>query len=54
MLPLPPLTRSQVELMQIDGAASDNRPGFRAIGISPRSLETVLEAELRPENDGTQ
>jgi hypothetical protein len=29
-LPPPPLTRNQVELMQIDTTASDNLPGFFA------------------------
>jgi uncharacterized protein YbjT (DUF2867 family) len=47
MLPQPPLTRNQVELMQIDTTASKNVPGFRALGISPRSLEDELEAILR-------
>jgi uncharacterized protein YbjT (DUF2867 family) len=47
MLPQPPLTRNQVELMQIDTTASERLPGFRALGISPRSLEDELEAILR-------
>jgi hypothetical protein len=47
MLPQPPLTRNQVELMQIDTMASESLPGFRALGISPRSLEDELEAILR-------
>jgi uncharacterized protein YbjT (DUF2867 family) len=47
MLPHPPLTRNQVELMQIDTTASENLPGFRTLGISPRSLEEELEAMLR-------
>ena len=47
MLPHPPLTRNQVELMQIDTIASDNLPGFRMLGISPRSLEEELEAMLK-------
>jgi hypothetical protein len=47
ILPQPPLTRNQVELMQIDTMASENRPGFRALGISPRSLEEELEAMLK-------
>jgi hypothetical protein len=46
MLPQPPLARNQVELMQIDTTASDSRPGFRMLGISPRSLEDELEAML--------
>ena len=46
MLPQPPLTRNQVELMQIDTTASERLPGFRALGISPRSLEDELQAIL--------
>jgi uncharacterized protein YbjT (DUF2867 family) len=46
LLPRPPLTRNQVELMQIDTTASENLPGFRALGISPRSLEDELDAML--------
>ncbi len=45
MLPRPPLTRNQVDLMQVDTAASD-RPGFRELGISPRALEEELRAML--------
>jgi len=47
ILPQPPLSRNQVELMQINTTASENRPGFRALGISPRSLEEELEAMLK-------
>ena len=47
ILPHPPLTRNQVELMQIDTTASDNLPGFHVLGISPRSLEEELEAMLK-------
>ena len=47
MLPRPPLTRNQVELMQIDTTACESLPGFRALGISRRSLEEELEAILR-------
>jgi hypothetical protein len=45
-LPQPPLTRNQVELMQIDTTASERLPGFRSLGISPRSLENEVEAIL--------
>ena len=45
-LPRPPLTRNQVELMQIDTTASESLPGFRSLGISPRSLEDELGAIL--------
>jgi uncharacterized protein YbjT (DUF2867 family) len=47
MLPRPPFTRNQVELMRIDTTASESLPGFRTLGISPRSLEGELEAILR-------
>jgi uncharacterized protein YbjT (DUF2867 family) len=47
MLPRAPLTRNQVELMQIDTTASENLPGFRSLGISPRALEDELKAILR-------
>jgi uncharacterized protein YbjT (DUF2867 family) len=47
ILPHPPLTRNQVELMQIDTTASNSRPGFGLLGISPRSLEDELKAMLK-------
>jgi uncharacterized protein YbjT (DUF2867 family) len=50
ILPQSPVTRNQVELMQIDTTASDSRPGFRVLGISPRSLEEELKAMLNHEN----
>jgi uncharacterized protein YbjT (DUF2867 family) len=53
-MPHPPLTRNQVELMQIDTTASDSRPGFGLLGISPRSLEEELKAMLKPANEETQ
>jgi nucleoside-diphosphate-sugar epimerase len=43
ILPQPPVTRNQVELMQIDTTASDRLPGLRTLGISPRSIEEELE-----------
>lgn len=45
ILPSPLLTRSQVELMQVETTAS-NLPGFRELGISPRPLEQELQAML--------
>ena len=54
ILPHPPLTRNQVELMQIDTTASDDLPGLRELGISPRSLEEELEAMLKQSNKKTQ
>jgi uncharacterized protein YbjT (DUF2867 family) len=54
LLPHPPLTHNQVELMQIDTTASDSRPGFGALGISPRSLEEELKAMLKQTKEETQ
>jgi uncharacterized protein YbjT (DUF2867 family) len=45
-LPSPPVTRNQVELMQVDNVASPDAPGFAALGITPRSVEDVLDEML--------
>lgn len=37
-----PLTRSQVELMQVDTVANDRLPGLRQLGIDPAPLETFV------------
>jgi uncharacterized protein YbjT (DUF2867 family) len=42
MLPRPPITRNQVELMQIDNVVSPEMPGFGELGISPHSIEEIL------------
>jgi NADH dehydrogenase len=42
ILPNPPITTSQIELMQIDNIASPGAPGFDALGLSPRALEEIL------------
>jgi uncharacterized protein YbjT (DUF2867 family) len=47
MLPGAPVTRNQVELMQIDTVASADVPGFADLGISPRAMEEVLQSILR-------
>jgi uncharacterized protein YbjT (DUF2867 family) len=52
MVPGVPLTRNQVELMQIDTTASESLPEFRALGISPRRLEAELDAMLRQNKQG--
>lgn len=44
MLPQPPITRNQVELMQADSVASLGAPGFDALRISSTYLEDVLPA----------
>ena len=42
----PPITRNQVELMQVDNVASPDMPGFAELGISPRPVETTLREIL--------
>jgi uncharacterized protein YbjT (DUF2867 family) len=43
LLPNPPLTRNQVELMQIDSVVSPGMPGFAELGLSPHSVEDMLQ-----------
>jgi uncharacterized protein YbjT (DUF2867 family) len=47
LLPRPPITRNQVELMQIDNVATPGAPGFAELGITPRPLEEILPAIVR-------
>ena len=46
MLPSPPIARNQVELMQVDTVSSPGMPGFGELGISPCSVEEMLQ-EMR-------
>jgi NADH dehydrogenase len=46
MLPSSPITRSQVELMQVDSVCSPEMPGFEQLGISPHSVEEILRQML--------
>ena len=46
MFPSPLLTRNQVELMQIDTVSSPEMPGFVELGISPHSVEAMLQEML--------
>ena len=43
MLPGSPLSRTQVDLMEADTAASAGMPGFAALGITPQPIEPALE-----------
>jgi uncharacterized protein YbjT (DUF2867 family) len=47
VLPNPPITRNQVELMQIDNVASPGMPGFGELGVSPRPVEDTLRQMLQ-------
>lgn len=46
-LPSPPITRNQVQLMEVDNVASAEAPGFSELGIAPQPLEEVLPSILR-------
>jgi NADH dehydrogenase len=46
MVPGPLLTRNQVELMQIDTVSSPEMPGFIELGISPHSVDAILQRVL--------
>lgn len=46
ILPRPPITQNQVELMQIDTMASSELPGFKELGITPVAVEEVLQEIL--------
>jgi NADH dehydrogenase len=46
MFPRPHLTCNQVELMQIDTVSSPEMPGFVELGISPHSVEAILQKML--------
>ena len=47
MLPSPPITRNQVELMQIDSTSRPGMPGLGELGISPHSIEEMLQDIVR-------
>jgi uncharacterized protein YbjT (DUF2867 family) len=47
MVPSQPITRNQVELMQVDNVPSSELPGFRELGISPQTAEEALQEILR-------
>jgi len=46
LLPGPPLTQNQVDLMRIDNVVSTAMPGFDDLGISPHAIEHVLRQIL--------
>jgi NADH dehydrogenase len=46
-LPNPPITRNQLDLMQVDNVRSPQMPGFADLGISPHAIEEILQEMLR-------
>jgi NADH dehydrogenase len=47
ILPNPPITRNQVELMRVDTVASPDLSGFPKLGILPRQLEETVRLILQ-------
>jgi len=46
-LPRPPITRNQVELMEVDNVPEPGTPGFATLGLTPTSLEEKLPQLVR-------
>lgn len=46
VLPSPPLTTGQIDLLKADNVASGNLPGLRELGIQPKSVEEVMPAYI--------
>ncbi len=42
LLPSPPLTTSQVDLLKADNVASGTLPGFRELDIQPKAVEDIV------------
>ena len=46
LLPEPPLTRDQVELLKVDNVVSPGTPGLRALGVTPTPIELIVPQYL--------
>ena len=46
MLPVPPLTRDQVKLLERDNVVDPRALGFKDLGIQPTAVEAILPAYL--------
>jgi uncharacterized protein YbjT (DUF2867 family) len=47
LLPTPPITVNQVDLMELDNIAASDIPGFGALQIDPQTIETILSEVLQ-------
>ncbi len=47
-LPRPPVTRNQVELMEVDTVTSPQTPGLRELGIVPQPVKDAVRDLARP------
>ena len=48
LLPNPPLTTGQVELLKVDNVASASLPGLCELNIKPKAVEEIVPTYLRP------
>jgi NADH dehydrogenase len=48
LLPNPPLTTGQVDLLKADNVASGTLPGLSALNIEPRTVEEVVPTYIGP------
>lgn len=48
LLPKPPLTTGQVDLLRTDNVASGNLPGLRELGIEAKAVEKIVPTYVRP------
>ena len=48
LLPRPPLTTSQVDLLKADNVASGTLPGLRELNIQPKTVEEVVPTYIAP------
>jgi uncharacterized protein YbjT (DUF2867 family) len=46
LLPEPPLTRDQVELLKVDNVVSPGMPGLQALGVAPTPIELIVPQYL--------
>jgi uncharacterized protein YbjT (DUF2867 family) len=52
LLPNPPLTTGQVDLLKADNVASGSLPGFQELNIQPKALEDVVSTYIGPRASG--
>jgi uncharacterized protein YbjT (DUF2867 family) len=52
LLPNPPLTTGQVDLLKVDNVASGSLPGLRELDIVPKAIETIVPTYLGPSRVG--
>jgi NADH dehydrogenase len=48
LLPNPPLTTGQVDLLKVDNVASGTFPGLQELRIHPKTVEDVVPTYINP------